>query len=167
MEEERIKPKRQGLSVCILQIWLCTSVFISASDRCVRSSVTLMPPLVLVFIHSAFQEQDRLFPPASTYRHRGCGELERKEQKCNLLGEKYLCLLIFLICSMPVAIKPLTPLAVINTIATPHPSQHFPVGYAALLTTLPQWSTRQAQKAARQPRSPQVSVATVGGQVGA
>lgn len=43
-------------------------------------------------------------------------------------------MLIFFICSIPVGMKPLTPLAVINTIATPHPSRHFPVGSAALLT---------------------------------
>lgn len=35
------KKKRQGLSTCILQIRLCTSVIIPASDRHVRSSVTL------------------------------------------------------------------------------------------------------------------------------
>lgn len=37
---------------------------------------------------------------------------------------------------MCVAIKPLTPLAAINTMATQHPSQHFLVGYTALLTSL-------------------------------
>lgn len=146
------------------------SVSISASDRHVRSSVTLMPLLDLsqVFTHSAFQEQDRLFPPASTYCHWGCGELEWKEQKCIFLCERCLYLLIFFICYMPVSIKPLTPLALVNTIATLHPSQHFPVGWIGSLTNHPpQGSTRRAWKAAHQPRSPQVSVPAVGGQVGA
>lgn len=38
---------------------------------------------------------------------------------------------------MPVAIKPLTPLALVNTIATLHPSQHFPVGWIGSLTNHP------------------------------
>lgn len=87
-----------------------------------------------VFTHPVFQEQDRLVPPAATYQHRNCGELEQKKHRLNLLGEKILVLAeILYIC---VAIKPLTPLAAINTIATQHTSQHFLVGYTALLTSL-------------------------------
>lgn len=71
-----------------------------------------------------------------------------------LLGKKYFYLLIFFMRCMPVAMKPLTPLAmVINTVATPHPSRHFPVGSAALLTPLLRWGTRQAREVAHQPRS--------------
>lgn len=87
-----------------------------------------------VFIHSVFQEQDRLVPPAATYPHRSCGELEQKKHRLNFLGEKILVLTEILYTC--VAIKPLTPLAAINTIATQHPSQHFLVGYTALLTSL-------------------------------
>lgn len=71
MEKGEEEKKIEGLSTCILQIWLCTSAFVSASDRHVRSSVSLIPSLDLlqVFTQSVFQEQDRSLPPAPTYQH--------------------------------------------------------------------------------------------------
>lgn len=95
-----------------------------------------------VFTHPVFQEQERLIPPAATYQHRSCGELEQKKHRLNLLGEKdFFWAEILYVC---VAIKPLTPLAAINTIATQHPSQNFLVGYTASLTSLEQKASTES-----------------------
>lgn len=63
--------------------------------------------------------------------------------------------------SVPVAMKPLTPLAAANAIATSHPSQCFPAGYAALLN--PHLSGAQGEHGKQLlsqdvPRRPQASV---------
>lgn len=58
MEKERGLKKKTALSMCILQLYLCTSVLIFAADKHAQSLFTLMPSLSpsLVFTLSVFQE---------------------------------------------------------------------------------------------------------------
>lgn len=63
MEKERGLKKKTALSMCILQLYLCTSVLIFAADKHAQSLFTLMPSLSpsLVFTLS-FRNRTGYFP---------------------------------------------------------------------------------------------------------
>lgn len=120
MEKERKKKaKRQGLSTCILQIQLCRSILIATSDRLQKFT---FPNAFFGFLTGFYSSclSREVNSPSCHIPTEKLWWIRMKEAQTQ--SSRWKRLVLAEILYMCVAVKPLTPLAAINTIATQHPS---------------------------------------------